>query len=338
MLRGFRFIVSCFFTLSVLAGLLSLVVVTAHAQTATDAPPAALTLDVTPQYPAPYQTVTITPSSTTFDITGATITVTVNGTEFYKGSGGTAISIPLNGPGSTSKIVVTAVSDGQTYSESITLRPADVALVVEPVSTTHPFYAGEGLVPSEGRVRLIAIPDLRTSSGKAIDPTTLVYTWSLGDQVLDSDSGIGKSVLDATAPQQYRDADVSVTAATQDGSIIAQAETTISPISPITRIYEDDPLLGPLYDNALPSSYTMPDTEDTFLGVPYYFSTTPTLDWTMNGTDSGSNPDITVRSTGSGAGTAVLNFTANDTSSTESANSTMSVLFGQKTSTGLFGL
>jgi hypothetical protein len=58
----------------------------------------------------------------------------------------------------------------------------------------------------------------------------------------------------------------------------------------------------------------------------------------MNGSQSGTDPDITVRSTGTGAGTAVLNFTANDPATTESANSTLSVLFGQKKSLGIFGL
>jgi ribosomal protein L31 len=302
----------------------------------TDAPP--FTLDISPQYPTPYSTVTVTPQSDSFDIAGAKVSVTVNGTSFYKGSGSTGIAIPVGGPGSATTISVTAVSGGQSYNQKVSLHPADVALVVEPISSTHPFYAGEGLVPSEGRVRLIAIPDLRTSSSHSIDPSTLVYTWSLGDQVLDGSSGIGKNVLDASAPQQYRDADITLSVATQDGSIEAQTETTITPVDPLTRIYEDDPLLGPLFDNAISDSYTMTNAEDTFLGVPYYFSTTPTLDWTVNSADSGSQPDITVRSTGNGAGTAVLNFTANNSDSSESANSTVSVLFGQKHSTGLFGL
>jgi hypothetical protein len=302
----------------------------------TQTPP--LTVDVSPQYPTPYSSVTITPNSTVFDIAGATISVKVNGTSFYKGSGSTGIVVPLGGPGSSTRISVSATSGGQTYTQEITLRPADVALVEEPISTTHPFYAGAALVPSEGQVRLIAIPDIRSSASTAINPSQLVYTWSLGDQVLDSDSGLGKNVLDAQAPQEYRDATVSVTVTSQDGSLEAQAQTTVSPVDPIARIYVDDPLLGPLYDNALSNSYTMPDVEDTFLGVPYYFPGSATSDWNMNGSDSGSNPDLTVRDTGTGSGTATISFTASDPSSNETANSTLSVMFGSQNSTGLFGL
>ncbi len=350
MLQKFSEIASGFiFTLVIINSVIlifsyALIILPTHAQTnsavgsGSGAATQSLTLDQSPQYPTPYSTVTITPSSSAFDISGATISVKVNGEQYYSGSGGAGIAITLGGPGSKNNIVVTAVSGGQSYSQSLLIIPENVALVVEPVSSTHPFYDGASLVPSEGHVRVIAIPDLRDSSGNQIDPSSLIYTWSLGDQELTADSGIGASVLDAIAPQMYRDADVSVTVTSQDGSLMAEGNTTITPISPITRIYKEDPLLGPIYDNALGSSYTMPDSEDTFLGVPYYFSSTPALNWTMNGTDSGSTNSLTVRDTGTGVGTAQLNFSANNSSSNETANSTLSVQFGNSNSTGLFGL
>ena len=300
--------------------------------------PDPLTLDIQPQYPSPYQTITVTPSSTTFDITSAAITALVNGKAFYKGIGNTGINIQLGGPGTVTTISITAVAGGQTYAKKITLEPATVALVVEPVSSTHPFYSGGSLVAPEGPVHVVAIPDFRTSTGASIDPSTLTYNWSLGDQALDSASGIGQSVLEATAPQKYRDAALSVTVTSPDNTMVAKAETTISPVDPTTQIYRDDPLLGPLYDNALSNSYTMTGTEDTYLGVPYYFSKPPALDWTVNGTDSGTDPNITVRATGNGTGTAQIAFTANDTSSSITANSTLSVLFGKKGSLGILGL
>jgi hypothetical protein len=298
-----------------------------------------ITLDVSPQYPAPYQTVTISPSSSVFDITDTTVTVTLNGKAFYKGTGGSTITVPMGGPGSTADVVVTFSGDGQSpASQELVFHPESVALVVEPVSGTHPFYEGSGLVTSEGRVRIVAIPDIRTSPTHAIDPSALTYTWSLGDQELDTDSGTGKDVLDATAPQQYRDADVSVVVTSPDGSEVAQADTTISPTDPIVRIYENDPLLGPLYDNALSGTVTLNGPEETYRGVPYYFSVTPPVIWNMNGVQSGTTDNITVRSTGNGQGSAVLDFSANDSDTSQSADSTISVNFGQQQSGGIFGL
>ena len=308
-----------------------------NAQAAGGADP--LTLDASPQYPAPYQTVTITPSSSVFDIAASTITVTLNGKAYYKGTGGSNITIPIGGPGSTADVSVTISGDGQPpATQELIFKPETVALVVEPVSSTHPFYEGSGLVTSEGRVRIVAIPDFRTSATQSVDPSTLIYTWSLGNQELNTDSGVGKSVLDSTAPQQYRDADVSVMVSSPNGTEVAEADTTISPVSPIARIYENDPLLGPLYDNALSNTITMTDAEDTYRGVAYYFSETPAISWGVNGNQSGTTNDLTVRSSGNGTGSAVLDYSATDSNTTQSADSTVSVNFGQTAPGGIFGL
>ncbi|MDR3547889.1 MAG: hypothetical protein P4M11_06445 [Candidatus Pacebacteria bacterium] len=302
----------------------------------TGAPP--LSVDASPQHPAPYQTVTLTPSSTVIDIASSAIRVTINGKTYYQGSGGTPVTVPVAGPGSTTDVIVYATTGGQTYSQELQFHPASVALVVEPVSSTHPFYEGSGLVTSEGRVRIVAVPDIRSTPTHSLDPSTLTYTWSLGDQQLEPNSGIGKSVLDATAPQQYRDADVSVVVTSPDGSEVAQASATISPTDPITRLYVNDPLLGPLYDNVLSANTTMNGAEETYRGVPYYFSVSPTVSWQVNGNSSGTTGDITVRASGNGQGSAVLSFSATDPSTSVTANSTVSVGFGQQSSSGILGL
>jgi hypothetical protein len=256
-----------------------------------------------------------------------------------RGSGSAPVQIQAGAAGTRSTIKVTAITgDGQTYTKSLTISPADVSLVVEPVSTAHPFYKGASLVASEGLVRLIAIPDLRTASGAAIPASSLVYTWKNGDQVLQSDSGIGKSVLTATAPVKFRDATISVTVAAPDSSTVAQTSALISPVDPVVRIYQNDPLLGPLFNYALPDTISMSDAEDTFRAVAYYFTGTPSLAWSVNNVQSQSGQDITVRSSGSGSGTAIVGFEANQAATSQNANASMTVQFGAKKSLGIFGL
>jgi ribosomal protein L31 len=309
----------------------------AHAQTPGGAD--SVTVNVSPAYPRPYQTVTITPSSTLIDLTASTVTITANGVVVAKGSGSAPAQIQAGGPGSHTNIVVKAVTgDGQTYTAQTTLQPADVSLIVEPISTTHPFYRGAALVASEGRLRVIAIPDLRTSGGAPISASNLVYTWKNGDQILEGSSGIGKSVLVANAPVRFRDADITVTVSTQDNSSVAQAVTTISPVDPIARIYQSDPLLGPLFNYALPQTVVMTDAEDTFRGIPYYFSGTPALSWAVNSTQSETGKDITVRSSGSGTGTAIVGLTAKQGSTDQIADTSMTVQFGASKPLGIFGL
>lgn len=305
----------------------------AHAQfTAVDP----LLVSINPQYPKPHDTVTVTPSSTLVDLSASSITVSVNGVVINKTTGTASSYVQVGGAGETTNITVTAINEGQTYTKKLSVRPADVSLITESVSTTHPFYDGAPLVAAEGRVRLIAVPEFKTAGGSLIPASSLVYTWKQGDQKLESSSGIGKSILNATAPLRYRDVAITVTVATADSSVVAQTSTLVSPTDPILRIYRNDPLLGPIFSHALPASVAMVDSEETFRVVPYYFATTPSLSWQVNGKASETGQDITVRGTGSGKGTAYLGVTAKYGQSAGTA--AMSVQFGVAKSLGIFGL
>ncbi len=310
-----------------------LAVYAAHAQLGTTDP---LTLSINPTYPRPYQTVTVTPESTLIDLSASSITFSVNGTVVQKSTGGESAAITIGGPGTVTTIKVTALNNGTTYTKTQVIRPADVALIVEPTSTTHPFYEGASLVGSEGRLRLIAVPDLRTSSGVQIPASSLVYTWKNGEQILQGSSGIGKSVLTATAPVRYRDSVITVTVTSQDSSVVGQASVRISPRDPVLKVYENDPLLGPLFDTALSNSITLNDTEATYRAVPYYFTSNPTLTWEVNGAASQTGKDITVRPSGNGKGTASLRVSATSGTLGQTANTTLTVGFG-KTTNSIFG-
>jgi hypothetical protein len=266
-----------------------------HASQAQFASTDPITLTLTPDYPRPYQQVIVVPESSIIDLTASTVVVTVNGKEVSRGSGAEAAYVTVGGPGTATTVKVTATTNGQTYSKSLTIRPAEVSLVLEPTSTTHPFYEGGSLVASEGGVRLVAIPDIRTSAGAVVPAANLVYTWKNGDQILEGSSGIGKSVLSAVAPPKWRDAGITVTVTTQDRSIVAQAASPVTPSDPYIRVYRNDPLLGPLYGTALPDSIALTGDEETYRAVPYYFSTKPSFTWSVNGTPSDSDEDVTVR-------------------------------------------
>lgn len=307
---------------------------TAHAQFAGSEP---LSLLVTPNYPRPYQTVTVVPQSSAIDLTASTVTISANGVVAAQGSGAEPAYITVGGPGSVTTVTMRAVYGGQTYTKTVTLRPADVALILEPTSTSHPFYEGGALVASEGRVRLIALPDLRRSSGAVIPASELVYTWRNGEQILQGSSGIGKSVLTATAPVRYRDAVISVTVATQDQSIVAQASTALSPVEPLVRIYRTDPLLGSLFATALPRSVTMRGAEESYRAVPYHFPAAPLVSWEVNNAPGGNDKNITVRASGNGAGTALLSVSAKTPNTSQTASAAVSVTFGEERAFNIFG-
>ncbi len=298
-----------------------------------------VTFILTPSYPKPYQTVTVSPRSTLVDLGASTVTISANGVVVQKGTGTQAAAIQVGGSGETTRITVTVKGpDGQIYTATSNVRPADVALVVEPTSTVHPFYQGLPLPAPEGRIRLVAIPDLRTSANVAINPDTLIYRWKLGEQVLQSASGVGRSVLVATAPLQYRDAEVTLTVMSADSSVVAEAKTTIVPVSSLVRMYPYDPLLGPDFDRAIDTSFTLNTTEASFRAVPYFFSAAPTLEWSVGGTAQGAQKDITVRSTGSGQGSATLEIRAKLVNTLQVASNRTLLRFGEgKSPLSIFG-
>ncbi len=297
-----------------------------------------LSVLISPQYPSPYDTITITPQSSLFDLAASTVTISVNGKVIQKGSGAQSASYTLGGVGELATITVSAGTPSGVRQKVVTVRPESVALITEPIATTHPFYEGGNLVASEGRVRLIALADLRTGAA-AISPTQLVYIWKAGNQVLDAQSGIGRSTLTVLAPIRYRDVAITVTVSTPDGAVSAQSIITLSPTGPMMLIYRNDVLAGPNFDTALSNTFSMNGSEESFRVVPYYFPTAPTLAWSVNNAPSGSDPLITVRTTGDQSGTAVLSVTAKQEGSYQSASAMLNVMFGQnQESTNIFGL
>ena len=297
-----------------------------------------LSLLIAPQYPRPYETVTVAPRSNLIDLAASTITLYVNGRKTGEGSGAAGFAVAMPGPGEQANIEIVASYQNKTYSAQANIRPADVALVVEALSTTHQFYHGAPLVAPEGRVRLVAIPDIRTSPGNRIPASVLSYTWKAGDRVFTTESGIGKSVLLSEAPLRYRDATVSVVVKTQDGSVAAAASVVVAPVDPIVRMYENSPLLGPLFERAVESPFSMKEDEQGFIAVPYFFGATPGFTWSVNGTESGTEDTITVRAGGAGAGEAMLSVLAEGSGLFSSAGFSSLIRFGEESSGGFFGL
>lgn len=309
----------------------------AHAQALPTAD--TLSLVVSPQYPRPYQSVTIAPRSTLLDLSASTVRVSVNGENVYEGSGTQAATVRAGALGERTTVVLTVTDpSGTVHTKTQVLRPAEVSLVLEPNSTSHPFYQGGGLVASEGQVRLVAMADMRSSPGTRLPSSSLVYTWRLGNRILTDSSGIGRSILTATAPVRHRNADITVTVTSPDSSLVGEASTRVSAVDPIGRIYRNDPLLGPNFDVALTDRFSMPDTEATFRAVGYFFATPPTYAWTVNNRTNGTDKDLTVRATGNGQGTARLGVTLLETETRRSAEGRVTVDFGSSTGFGFFGL
>ncbi len=323
------------FSLVLLVGLT--VPVFANAQFGAGVDP--FTISVSPAAPAPYNSVTLTPVAGQIDTARATMTVTVAGSEVYKGNA-KPIAIKLGAAGATLGVVVRMQVGASTYKQTLSITPQDVVLVAEPLASAPPLYAGKPLVPLGGSVRVVAMADLRSAPGARLDPTTLAYTWSVDGVTLDSASGIGKRSIIVDSPLQYRSSAIEVRVTSPSGALAAADSLDLVASDPTLRIYERDPLLGILFDRALGSSYTLNGSEATLYGAAYSFPTAlgaPVLRWFLNGTAVQNGAFLTVRPTGSTAGTASLSLTG--ASSDIAASSVgLTISYGSSPSTNVFGL
>ena len=166
---------------------------------------------------------------------------------------------------------------------SIPASPVD--LLFDANSYVPPFYLGRAL-PSPGSVlRLHAIPHLTPH----VPDSDITYTWRRDGAVVGAISGKGKSSVSIAGPTLFAADTISVDAVSADGTSYGSASVVIPSIDPQLTLYEDHPLFGIEYYNALLGQSSIPDLEMTFAAVPYFAAVSgpsdPSLNyaWIVNG-------------------------------------------------------
>lgn len=298
-----------------------------------------LVLAATPSSPGPNTLVTVSVSTTFFDLSGATIGWLENGSLMESGVGKTEHAV-LTGPvGSaiTVTAVVTDPSNQEVYQKSITIRPAAVDLIWEAPTTVPPFYRGKALYQHLGSVSVTAIPNVVNENGDPVSASKLVYTWRLNGDVLGNLSGYGKSELLLTQTIYRTPFVVSVLAQTPDGSVAAEASVSIDTAPPAILLYENNPLYGVLFNHTVGNTYALQGQEATLEAYPYFFSAPDrnqlSYRWVINGqTQNVSGPSVTLRNTSGQSGTASVYLEAtNPGRLLEAGTKSITVTLGQST-------
>ena len=300
---------------------------------------ASFKLSAIPQYPVPYGKVSLSFLSGSIELTSATLTVSANGKDIYRGSV-QPVSVTLGKAGSVTNVTAIISAGGEKYTQTLRIQPQDVALIAEPISFAPPLYPGKPLVPLDGTVRVVAMANLKNVSGKSLDPATLSYAWVVDNMQIANSSGIGKTAIMVASPLQYRSRDVAVSVMSADGSHVGGASLSLSSLEPSIRLYENDPLLGIRFNRALSGAYSIMNAESSLYAAPFSLPTqrgAPLIQWFLNGEPAQTGGSITLRPTGSGQGSASLSLTA---SSGEYAKATanLSLKFGEKPEFNFFGL
>ena len=249
-----------------------------------------VTFQVSPQFPKPNTDVSVSAQSYSTDLDRAEFTWYVNGKLFRKGFGIPTITLPSGKSGSETTVSVTvATSDIGNIKNEVVIKPSDVSLVWKSDGYTPPFYKGKPLELYGSSFTVVAIPEFFNTSGKRIDPSTLVYTWEKNGDVDGSQSGYGKSSFTEKQTSYVRGGDdISVTVSTITHDQGAVGSVTISPTASDIVFYENSPLYGIIYEKALMDTFNLENEELAIHAELFNISTknplsgTVSYDWLLN--------------------------------------------------------
>ena len=289
----------------------------ARAQFSIPGAESALSISLSPQYPAPQSTVRLTLQSSLYDLDSSSVTWTVNGQEVAQGDAITFVDVKTGPLGSKTDVQADITSAGDTAFATATVIPASIDLLWESDSYVPPFYNGRALPSAGSRVHLVALTHFVRPGGGEVPADQIVFTWTRDSEVLGDLSGRGKSSITVDGPTLFGTETIVVEAASVDGSIAGQALLRIPDTEPRLMLYEDHPLFGVLYHQALGVTTFVPKNEMSFIAIPYFASaaasgdTSLQYEWQVNQspvtTNAAHGNEITVNAASSTGLMALIN-------------------------------
>lgn len=310
-------------------------------------------VSVTPQMPAPGQTVNLEVQGIGTFLGDAKITWTQDGKIVKNGLGERVYSFVAGQLGKLTRIEMTIDSPSVgIFTRSFTFIPSTINLMWEADTSVPPLYRGKALYAPGSNLRVTAFPQVVTG-GRTISASSLSYQWKRGGEPVPSQSGKGRSLFAFAGNQLKGNESVSVDVYLGT-ALVGQGSITIPVTKPQIVLYQRDPLRGVLWNEALPSAISLTTKEITVQAVPYFFSNDSlsssdlTFEWKLDGrTTTGPNADdglMTLRQTGEGAGQTRLSVelqNLNGTKLLQSAETAVRMIFGAQSSDGIssfFGL
>jgi len=285
----------------------------ASAQASTQLNPffgADLTLELSPLYPRPGETVRVTARSTLVDLSGATLEWLENGKRIAGGVGATFVDAKAGALGTETTVTATVFEDGiEVRRESARIHPTELGLLWESNSYVPPFFRGRALPSAGTMLSLEAITRFRRSDGSFVPDSDITFTWRRNGYVVQNVSGRGASGATLESPSLFGVDTITVEARTSDGLFESAASVRIPSVEPRLVLYEKHPLFGVMYHSAIPPRSFRPEIETSFTAVPYFAEALADNDgrlvyeWKVNGNLIANDParpnSITINARGS---------------------------------------
>lgn len=252
------------------------------------ASPSSISVNVVPENPAPFESVSITLNSYANNLDTVLISWFVNGKKTASGTGKKSFS--LNAPKAGSETIVLsriALPEGD-LEIKVPVRPGSLTLLWQAVdSYVPPFYKGKALPAPDSEIKVVAMPEI-TQGGGLLDPKNMTYAWRLDYTNDQESSGYGKNFFFYLNDYLENSNSVSVVASTLDQKSSSEASVNINTTSPKILFYKRDPKMGTLWENSIPENHKIGNNE-VIEAAPYFISPKEILSprlvwsWLING-------------------------------------------------------
>ncbi|MBI3305900.1 hypothetical protein HYZ82_02050 [Candidatus Nomurabacteria bacterium] len=252
--------------------LLLMVSLTIFGTIADAASPSSILVDISPSNPEPYEETTIVLNSYTYNLDSVMISWSVGGKSSSSGIGKKSFSTAAPAAGGETDVVATIALPDGVVETRITLRPSATVLLWQANdSYVPPFYRGKALPSADSEIKVVAMPEIRTSrSGGLVDPKNMTYLWKKDYTNDTGSSGYGKNFFTFVSDYLENSNTVSVIASTLDQRSKGEASINIRASQPKILFYKNDADLGTLWDRSLADHKI--NGREVLEAAPYFIS------------------------------------------------------------------
>ena len=286
---------SRFLLLNLSAGFLAIIILGTFLLFKAEVAFANILVNMTPENPAPGESVEITLKSYTYNLDSVLISWSLNDKKISSGIGQKSFSLKAPNDGEETSVIATASLPDGAAEKKIIIRPAAMVLLWQAQdSWTPPFYKGKALPSPDSLVKVIALPEIGSGSNK-VNPKNMTYFWKKDYNNSQDASGYGKNSFSFVNDYLEDSNNISVTASTVDQKYSSAASVDIGMTNPKIIFYKNDARLGTIWELALPDGHKILGNE-VVEAAPYFISPSnlriPTLTWDWFVNNQSVNPPI----------------------------------------------
>ena len=234
--------------------------------------PSAISVNIAPANPAPYENVTITLSSFAANLDSVNIVWLVDGKTALSGIGKKSFSITAKAVNTETNIEARIFLPDGEIDKRITIKPSVMVLLWQANdSYVPPFYKGKALPTADSEIKVVAMPEI-TVNDVLVNPKNMTYSWKQDYKNMQNASGYGKNFFTYINDYLENSSQVGVTASTLDQKYQSEASINIATNNPPEIVfYKKDVKMGMVWEQALSNGHLI-QGEEIIVAEPYFIS------------------------------------------------------------------